>query len=247
MILSLLGLFLMGLIVGSFLNSLIYRWYNNLSLWGFSFCPECKKRLQPRELIPLLSFLWLGGKCRHCSAKINWQYFAIELATGVVFALFYFKNPFLDLALARDLIFATILLFVLIFDLKYLLILDKVIYPAIIIGCALNLLSGMIWWDIGGGVLIGWLFFFLQFILTKGKGIGFGDVKFGILIGCFLGWQLTVLAIILAYLIGGIVASILLLSRKKSFGDLLPMGTLLAFAALIVMLWGEQILKWYFL
>ncbi|MDD5341582.1 MAG: prepilin peptidase [Patescibacteria group bacterium] len=252
---GLLGLFLffiLGIIFGSFLNSLIYRLGQNISLVGRSFCPACKKILGVFDLIPLFSFIFLKNKCRYCGQKIGWQYFLVELATGLLFALTFWQHQAIDLLLFRNLFFVLVLIFIFVFDWKYYLILDRIIWPALAAALILNILSskpqapGTELWAMGLGLLIGAGFFGIQYLISKGKWIGLGDVKFGALLGVMFGWQLTILVIILAYVIGGLVASILLISRKKNFGEVLPMGTFLAISGVIAMLFGQQILTFYF-
>ncbi len=246
MIIGILVFFVLGLIFGSFLNSLLFRFYYNLSLWERSFCPECKKILKIKDLIPLFSFFMLKGRCRFCRQKISNQYWLVELATGFLFALFFIKYQSLTLFLVRDLFFIFVLIFIFVFDLKHYLILDKVIYPAIIIGLFINLYLGLSIVDLLIGFVVSGVFFFLQYILTKGQGIGLGDVKLGLLIGVMLGWPLILPSIALAYIIGGLTALILLLFRRKKFGDVLPLGTFLSVATVIVLLWGDKILSFYF-
>jgi len=235
--------FLAGLILGSFLNSLAYSLYYKLPLWRRSFCPKCKKNIKIKDLMPLLSFIFLGGKCRFCKGKISWQYFVVELATGLVFVLFFVKYGALNLFLCRDLFFALILIFLFVFDLKYYLILDKIVLPALILAIIVSLASGLGFLNLIIGILIGALFFGLQHIISKGSWVGEGDIKLGALIGAMLGWPLVILALALAYIIGGAVAVFLLASARKKFGDILPMGTFLTAAAIIVLLWGEDILR----
>ncbi len=246
MMINILLYFFVGLIFGSFLNSLVYRLYYDLSIWSRSLCPICKTKLQIRDLIPLLSFVILKAKCRFCKRKISWQYFFIELSTGFLFVLVFLKYGAFNLFLLRDLFFVFILFFIFIFDFKYYLILANIVLPVFVISFFINLLLGFLWWNLLLAIFIGGGFFLLQFILTRGKGIGFGDIGVGILIGAMFGWQLTILIIIIAYLIGGLIALILLISKKKKFGDVLPMGSFLAVAAIIVLFFGNKILDLIF-
>jgi leader peptidase (prepilin peptidase)/N-methyltransferase len=244
-------IFILGLVFGSFLNSLIYRWYNNISLWGRSFCPNCQCEIKVVDLIPLVSFIVLRCKCRNCAQKISWQYFFIELITGSLFALTYWQHQVIDLLLIRNLFFILVLIFIFVFDLKYYLILDRVIWPTLLLALILNLLSlksqalGSELWAMGLGLLIGAGFFGLQYLVSRGKWIGLGDVKFGALIGVMFGARMTLSVIVLAYIIGGIIALILLISKQKKFGEILPMGTFLALSGIIVLFFGQQIIGYY--
>lgn len=239
-------LFIFGLIFGSFLNSLIYRLAHGISIWGYSACPHCQKKLLYRDLIPLISFLALRGKCRFCGKKIGWQYFLVELFTGILFVLIFWQHQVIDLFLIRNLFFVLVLTFIFIFDLKYYLILDKIIWPSLLIAFLINLFLGFGIWNLILGILIGAGFFLVQYLVSKAKWVGLGDVKFGALLGAMFGFNLTILTIILAYIIGGFIAIILLLSSKKRFGEVLPMGAFLSVAGFIVLLWGQQILDYYF-
>ncbi|MBD3359792.1 MAG: prepilin peptidase [Candidatus Buchananbacteria bacterium] len=245
MIVNLAFFFLLGIIFGSFLNSLIYRLHEKLPLGGRSFCVFCKKQLLKRDLIPLLSFLYLKAKCRFCREKISWQYFWVELIAGILFILVFLKYENLNLFLARDLFFILVLIFIFIYDLRFKLVLDQLVFPVLIIATLLNFILGFTWLDLLTGILIGGGFFALQYLSSKGRSIGLGDIKLGILLGGMFGWQMIILIILLAYLIGGIIAIILLINKKKNWGDFLPMGSFLAISAIIVLLYGELI--WQFI
>jgi prepilin signal peptidase PulO-like enzyme (type II secretory pathway) len=236
----------LGLIFGSFLNSLIYRWHYNLSLWNRSFCPMCRRTLLFADLIPILSFVLLGAKCRYCQKRISWQYPLVELLTGFLFVLVYLKIQAINFLLFRDLFFVLVLLFIFIFDWKYYLILDKIVWPALIVGLIMNLIIGLNWFDLVLGTGLGAGFFLWQYLISNAKWVGEGDIKLGALIGAMFGWKLTLLVIVIAYLIGGFIAAFLLISKKRKFGDFLPMGTFLSAAAIIVLLWGDKILNLFF-
>lgn len=236
--------FLLGTIFGSFLNCCLYRLAQKIPLWGRSFCPFCRKQLYVRDLIPIFSYLWLQGKCRFCKKLIGWQSFNIELVTGFIFVLFFIKYGVSSWLLVRDLFLILILMFILIFDWRHYVILDKVVWPALGMSCLLNICLGKNWLELIFAGLIGGGFFLLQYLLSGGKWIGLGDVKLGILLGAMLGWQFTILTIILAYLIGGVTAIALLLSKRKKIGDVLPLGSFLAGAGIIVLL-AADILQTY--
>lgn len=245
MLFQIILLFIFGLIFGSFLNSLIYRFYHNISMWGRSFCPNCKCELKIVDLIPLFSFIILKCKCRYCLQKISYQYFLIELTTGLLFALAFIQHPIADLFLMRNLFFIVVLIFIFVFDLKYYLILDRVIWPTLIVALIINLFLSFEIWSLVLGFFIGAGFFGIQYLISKGKWLGFGDVKFGALLGVMFGWQLMLLVVAIAYVLGGLTAIILLLSKKKKFGEVLPMGTFLAISAVIALFFGQQILFFY--
>lgn len=238
-------MFLLGIIAGSFLNCCLFRLAKKVPLWGRSFCPQCRKKLWNRDLVPLFSFLRLKGKCRFCKKPIGKSYFFIELVTGTLFALVFIKYGAFSWFLVRDLFFVFTLIFILIFDWRHYLILDKIIWPAFFISLIVNLVLGIGYWGLLMGLIIGAGFFGVQYLLSAQKWVGLGDVKLGALLGVMLGWQFTLLTLALAYLIGGFLATILLLTKKKKIGDILPMGSFLAAAAIIVIIWGDLILTYF--
>ena len=252
--------FILGLFVGSFLNVVVYRLHREESfVKGFSKCLFCGHRLYPKDLVPLVSFLFLKGKCRYCRHKIAKQYFLMELATAIGFtliALVLWKNIDSQIILANIsniLIFKTLawwlffsyLLIIFVYDLKYYFILDQVTLPAIVIIFIINLFLGFSWANLLLGALVGGGFFFLQFAVSKGKWIGGGDIRLGLLMGVILGWPQVLTALFVAYLLGSLFAIGLLLSGKKHWGDKLPFGTFLSLATFIVLLYGEVLIKWY--
>jgi leader peptidase (prepilin peptidase)/N-methyltransferase len=233
----------LGLAIGSFINALVYRLANNLSLWQRSICPHCKQKLLNRDLIPVLSFILLRGKCRFCKSVIGWQYLLVEVLTPVLFILAYLNYGAIHLELISDLLYISLAIFFLVFDFKYLIIPDVVIWPSLIIVLILNYLVGFYWLGLALGMLLGCGFFYLQHLVSGGKWIGWGDVKLGLLLGAMLGLGDMILTLLVAYIVGGLIAIFLLVAGRKKIGDLLPMGTFLSGAAIIVIIWGSWILS----
>jgi leader peptidase (prepilin peptidase)/N-methyltransferase len=252
--------FILGLFIGSFLNVVIYRLHREESfVKGFSKCLFCGHRLYPKDLVPIFSFLWLKAKCRYCKTAISWQYFLVELATALGFVL-----VFLRLFVSTDLqtwlgalnflsvfqllfwwLMFCFLLIIFVYDLKYYLILDKVSIPAIILALGFNLFIGQTWQSLALGILLGGGFFLLQFILSQGKWIGGGDIRVGFLMGALLGFSHVLAALFLAYILGGLFATVLLLSGKKHLGDKLPFGTFLTLSTFMILLYGDVLIRWY--
>lgn len=243
--------FLLGLAIGSFLNCVIFRLEKGEQFWhGRSHCFSCQKELGFTDLVPIGSFLWQKGRCRHCRKKISWQYPLVELATAVLFSLAVWWRLDADSAIAfewlfRDWLFLSFLIVIFVYDLKHYLILDKVIIPAVVVALALNLLLGMAWQSLAIGVLVGGIFFLLQYLVSHGRWLGGGDIRLGVLMGVMLGWPGTAIAITLAYFIGSIFSLILLALKKKDWQSQLPLGTFLTVAIVITMFWGKEILDWY--
>lgn len=241
--------FLFGLIFGSFLNCLIWRLYKEETIMGRSYCPKCRKEIKWYDNVPVLSFLWLKGKCRFCHGKISWQYPIIEILTGVFFLLafyFNFSNNFSLIKLLFDFILISILIIIFVFDWRWFLIPVQVLIVGAVILFGLNLLLGFSLWQILLSTVIGTGFFALQYLITRGKGLGEGDIW----LGGFLGIAFPLLShiittIFLTYIIGGFVAIILLVFGLKKIGSRLPLGIFLSVSAIIVLFWANNIVDWY--
>ncbi len=238
---------LFGLAVGSFLNVVIYRLPGKISfVKGRSFCPHCKHALTAIDLIPLISFLLLRGRCRYCGKPIAWQYPLVELATAGAFLLFFLHEGF-SIAFLVHLIFAAFLIVIFVIDFERYLILDVVSLPGILFAFLGSvfflhepLVSVLIAGILGGG------FFLIQFVLSKGKWIGGGDIRLGVLSGFMLGLERFSLALVLAYIVGAFVGIVLILGGKKSWKSKMPFGTFLSASTLIFLLFGQQIADWFF-
>ncbi len=250
-----IGVFILGLLVGSFLNVVICRLGTKESIvWGRSHCPHCEKKLSAGELIPVLSYLIQRGKCRHCQKKISIQYLFVEIATALIFILILWTAQMrggvmadwkLILAIVRDWIFASFLAVIFIYDLKKQLILDRVTVPAMIIALIINLVLGISIFNLLFGALIAFGFFFLQFAISRGKWIGGGDLRFGIMMGLMLGWSSTLVALFLAYVIGAIFSLGLIAGKKEKMDSHIAFGTFLSIGTIIALLFGPQIVNWY--
>ncbi len=253
--------FIFGSIAGSFLNSVIYRTYTGQSfLIGRSFCPACKKTLKWYELIPVISFLIQRGKCRGCSQKISPIYPLVEIISGLLtVGVVYFsisnctgmcdKVYFLIL---RDLFAIYLLVVLFVYDLKWKLVPDKIILPAIGFFLIYNILlylfniSDISIIDMIVGVLVGGGFFAAQFWISKGRWVGGGDVRMGALMGVILGWSDIVVALVIAYVLGSFISMFLLLWKKIGLQHRIPFVPFLAVSTLITMYWGEFIVQYYF-
>ncbi|NTW22352.1 prepilin peptidase [Candidatus Falkowbacteria bacterium] len=255
-------IFFFGLIIGSFLNCLIWRLHKDETVLGRSYCPHCRHQLAWYDNVPILSYVALKGKCRYCGKSISWQYPAVELVTGLLFLGSFIFNlqaaPALDQLFAvrvlRDWLVVSVMVIIFIYDLRWYLILDKVTFPAMAAVAIFNLVaefgaggSGQVlsWrnWVISG--IIGGSFFLLQFIATKGRGIGGGDLRLGLLMGLILGWQGLIVAFFAAYFSGSIVGLSLIAAGKKQWGSKLPFGVFLAPATIVALFWGQPLWQWF--
>lgn len=242
-----------GIAFGSFLTMLIPRIYKEESgiFLGRSHCFACKKQLKARDLIPVFSYLWNRGKCRFCKQSISTLYPLIEITTGVVFALIYWKFPFESVSelplTAFYLLISLILIFTFFYDLKYLEISDRILIPGIVIaiigalsfGVTPNITSALI------GMAIGVSFFLIQILISRGKWVGGGDIRIGAFMGALLGWQMVLAALVISYIIGSIVTIPLLLIGKEKLGNKVPLGPFLVTGTFVTIFAGEQIINWY--
>lgn len=236
---------LLGLTIGSFLGALTYRKPRRISVInGRSFCPHCKAKIVWYDNIPLLSFFCLGGRCRTCGKKISFRYVAIETLTAVIFlALFrYFGFPlFFYLATI-----AFFLIAIFIIDLEHKIIPDELVFWGILIVFAFLLFfsPNLLFKNLLVGFVASFSFLLIH-LVTRGRGMGLGDVKFVVLGGLILGWPETPVWLFLAFASGAVIGVILILLRKTKFGREIAFGPFLAGSLLLTIFWGEKILSWY--
>lgn len=246
-------IFILGISVGSFLNCFIYRIEKEESMKGRSYCPKCKHQLSYKDLFPILSFLFLKGRCRYCKEKISFQYIFIELITGFVFLGIFnylfseYSNIFTFDFIYNFLFLITIsffLILIFVYDLKHYLIPDFATYTIIIISFINLLIKG----DVTNGIFsatISFVFFLSIYLITKGKGMGFGDVKLSIFIGLFLGYPNFLVALFTSFLIGAIIGIGLILGKKKSIKSEVPFGPFLIVGTIIALFLGNDIIHYY--
>lgn len=261
---------LLGLILGSFVNALVWRvhaqeakkkskvGHKELSvLHGRSMCPYCKHTLAAKDLVPVLSWLSLGGKCRYCHKPISWQYPVVELLTSALFVLSYLFWP-LDWNAAGTINFAVWLIILvgfmalIVYDLRWMLLPDRIVYPLLVIGGLLALFNII---DVGSvralietliSVAIAGGIFYGLFVISNGRWIGGGDVKLGLLIGLVLGDPyLAFLMLMTASLLGTLVALPGMVLKKVSPSSRIPFGPFLIVATILVQLFGTSVIEWY--
>lgn len=247
-------IFVCGGLIGSFLNVVIDRLPRGQSvIYPPSHCPRCRHRLGFYDLIPFVSFFYLRGKCRYCRAKISSYYPLIEFVTGLLFVLTIFIGMYQSLFYIIYLLFVISSLIIVFFtDLKYGIIPFKVVVISLIIittryffivlgdpGYVFNyFLSGI-------GIFT---IFLLLFLITKGRGMGFGDVVFSFFMGYILGFPNIILGVYIAFLTGALVSLILVIMKKKRFkGGMIAFGPFLVLGTIISMFWGQSILDRLFL
>ncbi len=234
---------LFGLFVGSFLNVLIDRLPREETvLSGRSHCEFCKHKLDWYDLIPLVSFVLLKGKCRYCRTPLSFYYPIVEMTTGFLFVLSYVFLPLTFIYYYLFLISTLIVIFFI--DLKYGIIPDKILFPAIFVSLPYLFIIHYSLLIIHIASALGaFVFFFLLHLLTRGRGMGFGDVKFVILMGLVLGFPGIVIGLYIAFLTGAIISLILVAwGKKKLRGSTVPFGPFLVFGMLVSLFWGNVIL-----
>jgi leader peptidase (prepilin peptidase)/N-methyltransferase len=272
--------FLLGICIGSFLNVCIYRMPAGESIvTPRSHCPKCNQMIAWYDNLPLLSYLILRGKCRHCKEPFSARYFMVELLTGICFLLIHWvfkSNPiafFIYAMVTAGLIVITFI------DIDHLIIPDEITLSGIVIGLLVSvvltffpyiggdfviekptiltlwagpyipIVNSLIGAAFGGGILL--LIAVIAKAILKKEAMGGGDIKLLAMAGAFMGWQLVLLTLMIASLIGSIIGSIqLILIRKEDketalTGHYIPFGPYLAFAAFVCILWGNMIIDWY--
>ncbi|MFC1934203.1 prepilin peptidase [Chloroflexota bacterium] len=248
---------LLGLFAGSFLNVCIDRLPRGQSIINPpSHCFACKHKLGLLDLIPLFSYLWLRGRCRYCRAPIPPRLPVVEGITSLLFTFLYWKFG-LGPELGILLIYACLLTVIFVIDLENQLVLDKVTYPAMALALAfsffwpghgvISLLPGealgrMVSSLVGGA--LGLVVMALPVIIYP-HGMGLGDVKLAALVGLMTGFPLVIVALLLSWISGGLVAALLLTFKIKKRKDPIPFATFLATSAMVTMLWGQAIYQWY--
>lgn len=237
MILQTVFLLVLGLVFGSFISAVTWRYPKGISIAkGRSICPKCKSQIKWHDNMPLFSYLFLGGKCRHCKRPISWRYPVIELATGIGFMLIGFQVLPLILFCLLEIIF--------IIDLEHQIIPDLFIFLGILLylftvqNSPFNVLfSGFICAT----------FLLLIHLFTKGQGMGLGDVKFAVLGGMVVGLPLSPVWLFVAFLTGGITGIILILGKKAHLKSKIAFGPFLIISIPITLLWGQKIIDIIFL
>lgn len=253
-------IFILGLAIGSFLNVCIYRIpRSDMFIYSprRSFCPECNQTIKFYDNIPLLSYLFLGGKCRHCKAKISVLYPIVELVTAVLFlVVFHCFEKTLDLNLIHALIFVTLLIPIAFIDAQHYIIPNVISLTGLVLGlgivCAIayqdkdiDYLKMRLIGFVAGGLAL-WLIAFVGSAIMRKKAMGGGDVKLMAIIGLFLGaWPQLVLVIALSAFSGAVIGTLLIATGKKNRQSPIPYGPFLAGAAVIVLLWGDPLWEKY--
>src|SRR5688572_5124830 len=267
--------FVLGAIIGSFLNVIIHRVPNEESIvFPNSKCPKCQTPLKPYDNIPILSWLVLGGKCRNCKEKIAIRYPAVELLTALTFVLVYWQIGF-DPMLFVGLVFVSVIIALMFIDAEHMILPNVITYPFFVFAFAVRIvypiafgtvfsdmtysplasmsaypawavsLAGAILGAIAGGGSL-WLVGFVWKKLRGVEAMGLGDVKMMAGVGALLGWRLGLLSIFLAAFAGALIGIIVIMRQKdKNFQAQIPFGIFLGIGSIVAFLFGEQMIAWY--
>ncbi|MFQ5814040.1 MAG: prepilin peptidase [Anaerolineae bacterium] len=236
---------LLGLVVSSFLNVCIDRLPEGESIVSPpSHCPACGRRLAPFDLIPLLSYVLLRGRCRYCGAPIPRRVLLVESTTGLLFALLWYRYGF-SLRLLLATLYTCFFIVIFFIDLEHHLVLNRVIYPAIVVALlVIPFAPGHSARELLLGGLIGFaLLFLIAFIYPAGMGMG--DVKLATFIGLIVGFPSVFVAFLISFVAGGLVGGGLLLTGLKGRKDAIPFAPFLVAGGMVAMLYGREIMDWY--
>jgi len=238
-------MFVFGLLIGSFMNVIIYRLPLGYSVvYPASRCPHCQHRLAWFELIPLLSYMLQLGKCRHCRVPISFRYPMVEFLTALIYLLCYIHYGLSSMLLVA-LVFVSVLLPIVFIDLQHQIIPDILNITGATFAFLILPLSDVSLLNSLTGALLGGAIMLIIAIISRG-GMGGGDVKMVAMMGLFLGWKLTLLALFLSFVIGGLGSLLLILFRIKKRKDFIPFGPFLAIGGFTAYVFGTEILTWYF-
>ena len=259
-------IFLLGLIVGSFLNVVILRLdenFNSKTLMGRSYCPKCKKTLHWYELVPVFSFLIQGGKCRGCKNKISWQYPIVEIITGLMFLIIYnlqftaYSGVFSDYFLLSTFYFLTIFsirIVITVYDMYHKIIPDSLVFLFAGLSFLFLLVTNwghVTWLQVLSGPILATPFALL-WLVSSGRWIGFGDAKLALGIGWFMGLIDGISALVLAFWIGSVFGIFLiilsrlhsLLFKNKNFTikSEIPFAPFLVLGMILIFFFGWDVL-----
>ncbi len=248
-----------GAVIGSFLNVCIYRIPKAESIaFPPSHCGSCGKRLKAVDLIPLFSWLFLRGKCRHCRSKISPRYAVVEALTGLTFMLLYNKYGF-SLDLLASAFIMSILIAVFFIDIDHRIIPDELVVTGLVAGVMIvvfnaffpmKIMGGGQWWEPLLGMFVGSVTLMIvgligMLIYKTDDAMGGGDIKIFAPIGIFLGWKMTFVALLLSIILAGVISLILVIVKVKDRKSTIPFGPFIVMGTLITYLYGWDILKWY--
>ena len=236
----------LGLVFGSFISAYSYRLPKRISIAkGRSFCPNCKNMIHWFDNLPLISYLILGGKCRNCKKHISLRYPLIEASTSLGFLYIFLNYSYSFPQLLYYLVIFCLLILIFVIDLEHQIIPDSLIYSGIIVSFIFFLFTSnlnLLFPSVFAGFIAAALLMSIH-LLTRGRGMGLGDVKFAVLGGMLVGLNLTLIWLFLSFLTGGITGTILILGRRAGLKDQIAFGPFLVIGIILTFLYGEGLLR----
>ncbi len=235
--------FICGLVIGSFLEVVIYRVPRKISIVRpGSYCPSCKGKIAFYDNIPLISYVLLRGRCRNCKVRIPPKTFVIELLTGLLFILNYYFFG-LSISTIIGIIFSSVLVAVSFIDIDLRIIPNTIVIPFTIVGLALNIYLNPTKWWMPLAFSAGAFAFMLIINLIYPKGMGMGDVKLSLMVGAFL-VKSVIAGLFLGFLVGAIFG-VAVIIKKRKMRQTIPFGPFISIGSIIALFCGDNILKWY--
>lgn len=253
-----LYLFFLGAVFGSFAGAMVWRIKTGRKVANDrSECEHCHHKLSPLDLLPIVSWLWLRGKCRYCKKPIGWTPLVLETVLGLVFAVSFvawpygFTDPLSVVLLSFWLVACVMLAILFVYDLNWFLLPDKVMWPLVGVGMAFFIAKALLLgWGLNTALLellLGLIpitgVYYALYVVSAGKWVGFGDVKLGVFMGLVLGWQGAMIALVLSNFIGLAAITPGLASGKLSRTSQVPFGPFLIVATLLALLWEKQLVS----
>ena len=239
-----------GLIIGSYLNVVVYRLPLGLStVYPRSRCPGCGSPIQARDNVPVLSFLLLRGRCRHCGTTISWRYPLVEAASGLLFTACLLRFGLAPQTLVA-ITFSCLMLVLALIDYDHMLLPDRITLPGIAVGLATQLAAPLVGLVpaiagalLGAGILLA--VWGLWWVVRREEGMGLGDVKMLALVGAFLGWQGVLVTLFFGALSGSVVGLALMGRGGVDLRSKLPFGVFLAAGGVVALFFGDALVEWY--
>ena len=244
-------IFIFGMCIGSFLNVCIYRLPTSKSITNppSSICPNCNSHIRFYDNIPVLSYIWLKGRCRNCDAPISFRYPLVEVMSGIVAVALLFKFG-LSLESLVYFVFISSLLVITFIDLDHKIIPDVISLPGIPIGLVasfvlptITLKASVLGLLIGGGSL--WFVAWAYNLIAHRDGMGGGDIKLLAMIGTIIGWKGVIFTIFASSVIGSCVGITMMLIKGKNMKFAIPFGPFLSIGAIAYVFFGAQFIAWY--
>jgi len=252
MVFTSIVLFFVGTMLGSFLSVVIHRIHTEKKgiFFGRSECPSCSKQLCFGDLVPIFSYLFSLGKCKHCKKPIGITYLLLEIFCGLILTALYLKFQFNTttniLYYCYYAVISILSIGIFFYDIKYQQIPEIFTYPGIVLIFIVSIfLPGPGFFEMAIGGALGALFFGFQVIISKEQWMGAGDTQVGILIGMFLGWKYLIMALLIAYLIGSILSLVLLAAGKVKGNTKIAFAPFLITALFIVIFFGDYMYNLY--